>query len=200
VACSIAILWVEEHQVVRKIAAMTALFLTLSWPLAAWSGRAMLAKPYSRLLWVLFAVFWVVYAVRVLMLNGLLNIDIESHPAVLLYLSGLVVFSLGVVGVDSRIGKDAAIRLQRELDSREEAEQQRMLSRQREEAARLKAEVERQTRRCARPASRPRPAARPSHASCPAPAMSCGRRCTTCWATRSCSPARSHPRPRGTWR
>jgi signal transduction histidine kinase len=40
---------------------------------------------------------------------------------------------------------DAAARLQHELDSREEAEQQRMLSRQREEAARLTAEVERQT-------------------------------------------------------
>jgi hypothetical protein len=53
----------------------------------------MLAKPYSRLLWVLFAVFWVFYTFRVLMLNGLLNIDIESHPAVLLYLSGLVVLA-----------------------------------------------------------------------------------------------------------
>lgn len=145
VACSLAILWVEEHQVVRKTAAMTGLFLTFTWPLAAWSGRAMLAKPYARLLWLLFAVFWVVYAVRIMMLNGLLNSDFESHPVVLLYLSGLVVFSLGVVAVDRRIGKDAAIRLQRERDMREEAEQQRLLARQREESARLTAEVEQQT-------------------------------------------------------
>jgi hypothetical protein len=145
VACSLAIPWVEEHQIVRKIAAMTALCLILSWPLAAWSGRGLLAKPYSRLLWALFAAFWVFYTIRVLMLNGLLNVDVESHPMVLLYLSGLVAFSLAVVGVDSRIRRDAAARLQHELDSREEAEQQRMLSRQREDAARLTAEVERQT-------------------------------------------------------
>jgi signal transduction histidine kinase/DNA-binding response OmpR family regulator len=144
-ACSLAIPWVDEHQIVRKVAATTALFLMLSWPLAAWTGRGMLAKPYSRLLWVLFAVCWGFYTVRVLMFNGLLNVDLESHPMVLLYLSGLVAFSLGALGVDSRIRKDAAARLQRELDSREEGEQQRMLSRQREEAARLTAEVERQT-------------------------------------------------------
>jgi signal transduction histidine kinase/DNA-binding LytR/AlgR family response regulator len=145
IGCCLAILWIEQHHLVRKASGTVCLAVVYSWPFAAWAGRGIVRQPYGRALVILFAVYWVVELVRVMIVNGVVNLNLYADPLMLLYLFGLVSFALGVVGIDSRRKRDLSERLRRELHNREEAEQQRLLDRQREEAARLTAEVERKT-------------------------------------------------------
>lgn len=145
VVCSLVIPWVREHQIVRMVMGVTMLFILCSWPLAVWSGRRVWTRPYGRTLMLLLVLYWVFATWRMTMITGVLHLEVENDPRVVLYLFGLVVVALGIVGMDGRNRRDLALRLQRELVEREEAEKQRILAMQREENIRLAAEVARQT-------------------------------------------------------
>lgn len=141
----LSIPWTDQHHVVRQISSLTSLTVLLLWPFAAWSARAVRHRPYGRSLLLLFSLYWMVALIRVLLANGLPNLDLNSDPVVLLYLFGLVSFALGVVGIDSRGRRDLAASLARQLQEREGAERQRTLEMQRRENAKLIAAVEQQT-------------------------------------------------------
>jgi signal transduction histidine kinase/CheY-like chemotaxis protein len=146
IGVALIIPWIDQHHLVRRTSALTSLAALILWPLAAWSARAIRHRPYGRSLLLLFSLYWIVALVRVLLANGLPSLDLSNDPVILLYLFGLVVFALGVVGIDSRSRRDLAARLKRTLDDREDAERRRTLERQRAENARLAAAVEEQTR------------------------------------------------------
>lgn len=146
IGVALSIPWTEQHHLVRRVGALASLAVIILWPLAAWSARAIRHRPYGRILLFLFSLYWIVALFRVLLANGIPNLDLSNDPLILVYMFGLVAFALGIVSIDSRSRRDLAARLERQLHEREEAERQRSRERQRAENARLAAAVEEQTR------------------------------------------------------
>lgn len=135
----------------RLFPALTPYFVPIltvsgSLAMAAWSARSIRKRPYGNLLMALFGFYWIVVLGRIIVINGVINLDLYNDSIMLLYLFALLSFAFGIVAIESRSRRDLAADLERQLAEREAAERQRTLEQQRLENARLAAAVEEQTR------------------------------------------------------